>query len=121
MPRGNPNPSPETRFKPGKIANPKGRTSEQRQAEVRNAWLATDIRTKLLERLQASLEDEAVLAEAVNNIDLLKLLKDAEERGLGSPKANLDLSNSDGTLQRVPTRDAVLAALAKKHDGKPAT
>lgn len=114
-------PPKHSRFKKGQTGNPGGKTAAQRQAEVRNAELATQIRTRLLEKLYASLGDDAVLAEAASNVDLLKLLKDSEERGLGAPKSNLDLSNADGSLQRIPTQEAVLVALSKKHNGKPTT
>ena len=33
-------------------------------------------------------------------------------------RETLDLSNEDGSLQRAPTQEAVLAALAKIHDSK---
>ena len=122
MPRGNPNPSPATRFKPGTVNNPRGKTSEQREAEIRNARIATEIRGKMLEALRQRVLDDVTGSQAIAAIDgdVLRLLKDTEDRGLGAPKALVDISNTDGTLQREPVQDAILGALAKLHDaGKP--
>jgi hypothetical protein len=93
MPKGNPNPSPETRFKPGDSGNPVGKSSEQRRLEIANAERATRIRARMLEALEAELdrldrEDEGeakTAATAAIKADILKLLKDTEDRGLGTP------------------------------------
>lgn len=91
--QGNPNPSPATRFKKGDIANPKGKTSEQKRLEMstaeaalRNAEAAIRIRAKLLAATEAQLDraqpdDVMAMIEAA----MLKLLTDSETRGLGSP------------------------------------
>lgn len=120
MPRGNPNPSPSTRIGTGNGPSP-GKTSEQRKAELRNAELATNIRTRLLEAVQATLQDDTSTANAIARIEanILKLIKDSEDRGLGQPKAAVDVSNDDGSLQQGPILEAVLAALAAKHGTKP--
>lgn len=120
MPRGNPNPSPATRFKPGTIANPRGKTSEQRAAEMRNAQIATEIRGRMLEQLHARVLDDETGSQAIAAIDadVLRLLKDSEDRGLGTPKASVDISNADGSLQREPIQAEVIKALAKLHDGR---
>lgn len=114
----NPNPSPETRFGAGIRANPSGKSSKQKEAEIRNAELATILRTRALEAAQAALERVEASGNILEHVDLLRLIKDSEERGLGSPKANLDLTNSDGSL-RSRQEDAVLAALASIHGDKP--
>lgn len=93
-PKGNPNPSPATRFKPGTVANPKGKTSEQRQAEIKNAWLATELRTRFLERLRARMMTDAQIDAALDKLNLNSFLKDSEDRGLGAPKAQVDVTTN---------------------------
>jgi hypothetical protein len=120
-PKGNPNPSPSTRFgAPGGPAV--GKTSEQRQLEVRNAWIATEIRGRLLDAVKATLQEDTSTENALARIEanVLKLLKDSEERGLGAPKASVDLTNSDGSL-KSRQEDAVLDALTKIHGTQPPT
>jgi len=114
VPRGNPNPSPSTRFgAPG--GNTPGRTTEQREAEIRNAWIATKIRAQMLEAVAARLEDNP--AAALDRIDpaTLKLIKDAEDRGLGTPKASVDLNNPDGNLKPAPVGEMVQELLEAIH------
>lgn len=95
----NKNPSPETRFKKGETGNPGGKTAEQVAIERRNAEAAMRIREKLLaaaERKLATLcEDDAAL-ELVEAA-MLKLLKDAEDRGLGAPKQSVAVAMDLGT------------------------
>ena len=119
MPRGNPNPSPSTRIGAGNGPHP-GKTSEQRKAEIRNAELATKIRTRLLEAVQATLQDDTSTANAIARIEanILKLIKDSEDRGLGQAKAAVDVSNEDGSLQQAPIQQAVLIALNKMQDAE---
>lgn len=91
-PRGNPNPSPETRFQAGQRANPNGKTSEQKRLEMQNAETAMRIRARALHAVEAKLSEcsteqaIAMLVEAA----MLKLLKDSEDRGLGSPVQPMD-------------------------------
>jgi hypothetical protein len=98
MPKGvktNLNPSPETRFG-GPRGNPIGRTSEQRQAEIRNAWIATEIRERMLNAVAAVLKESSDL-QTVNlatEASILRLLKDSEDRGLGTPKSSLDVTTN---------------------------
>jgi hypothetical protein len=85
--------------------NPQGATSAQRQMEIENAERATRIRQRALKAVEAKLSecstDDAIalLVEAA----MLKLIKDTEDRGLGTPKASLDLSSEDGTMSPKPT------------------
>ncbi len=93
----NGNPSPKTRFKKGKSGNPGGKTQEQVAIERRNADTAMRIRERLLKAAEAklaTLTDDSALefVEAA----MLKLLKDAEDRGLGSPVQ--DIKSSDGSM-----------------------
>jgi hypothetical protein len=97
MPRGNPNPSPETRYG-GPRGNAPRKTTEQREAEIRNAWIATDIRSRFLERLHARFADDAMVDAALDKLNINALLKDTEDRGLGSAKASLDMTTNGKDL-----------------------
>jgi len=113
--RGNPNPSPATRFNAGERANPAGKTSEQKRLEMQNAEAAMRIRERILRAAEARLVEcstEQVLAEFVEAA-MLKLLKDSEDRGLGSPVQAI--TNPDGTLAPREHSAAIIAALDRKH------
>ena len=91
--------------------NPSGATSAQRQMEVANAEIATRIQSRLLEALHGQmLEDPTKLTIVENYIktEVLKLVKDAQDRGLGTPTQRIDNTSSDGTM--TPTRITIEAA-----------
>lgn len=118
--KGNPNPSPATRFGPGNNANPKGMTSRHRELIIENAERAVAIRNRMLEVLQTRLaaDKDGGLAIAAIGADILRLLKDAEDRGLGAPKASVDIQNPDGSLSNRDTLQAlVVEHLKKLHAG----
>lgn len=104
-------------FKPGQSGNPGGKTSEHRQAEIRAAELAAKVQLDLVEALHNTLTqadgDEVKLA-AIKS-DVLKLLKDAQDRGYGAPTQPIDSTSSDGSMSPVAMQDAVLEAIRKKH------
>ena len=95
-------PPKHSQFKPGQIANPGGKSSEQATLERRNAEAAMRIRARALHAVEAKLSesstDEAIalLVEAA----MLKLLKDSEDRGLGAPVQ--DVRSSDGSMTPRP-------------------
>jgi hypothetical protein len=100
MPKGNPNPniSGLKPWKKGYSGNPDGKTSEQRRLEIQNAETAMRIRQKLLLTLDAKLEDlddEDKVLEFLEG-HTLKLIKDAEDRGLGAPIQ--DVRSGDGSM-----------------------
>lgn len=117
-----PSPPANSRFKPGQSGNPGGKTREQRQAEIRNAQLATELRGQLLDALHTVLEDAkgnpAVILEQLD-ANTLRLIKDAEDRGLGAPKTSVDLSSPDGSLGREAVCELANQVLDAIH-GKPA-
>ena len=92
-PKGNPNPSPDTRFG-GARGNPNGKTSEQKRLEIENAERAVRIRSRGLMAIEAMLEgmDDQQVAGLILDAQALKLLKDSEDRGLGAPKQSVDVS-----------------------------
>jgi hypothetical protein len=81
--------------------NPQGATSAQRKLEIANAERATRIRARMLEALEGVMnehpEKEGIISDLVRP-DILRLIKEAEDRGLGTPKQSLDVSNPDGSL-----------------------
>lgn len=114
--QGNPNPSPETRFG-GPRSNPMGKTKRQKELEYQNGTLATEARHKMLSALVQVLNDKSAeeIAEILSGGDILKLIKDSEDRAFGGPKASVDVSNEDGTLKPEAVQLAVMAALTKAH------
>jgi len=108
MPKGNPNPSPETRFGAGNKANPIGKTAETKRLEITNAEKAMRIRERFLTSFEAKLAEcdmDKVLA--LIDANSLKLLKDSEDRGLGSPVQ--PHTSPDGSMS-PPTRIIIEAA-----------
>ena len=81
--------------------------------EIANAEIATRIRNKLLSEMEARLmgmEGEALAAELRG--ELLKLLKDSEDRGLGAPKQDVEVNASVTTMTKEQ-RDAAVAAASR--------
>lgn len=90
---GHKKPPLETRFGAGNRANPQGKTSEQKRLEMQNAELAMAIRNRLLTALTGVLNEHPEKEGIVNDhirADILKLLKDSEDRGLGAPVQAVD-------------------------------
>lgn len=107
-----------SRFKPGQVANPGGKTSEQKRLEMANAEAAMRIRARLLHATEAKLNElDTDAAMELIEAAMLKLLKDSEDRGLGAPVQAV--TNPDGSLRPQDTSAAVIAALQAKHGPKP--
>jgi hypothetical protein len=106
--KGNPNPSPATRFKVGDRPNPAGKTSEQKKAEMKAGELAAQIQMRMLEALNnAVLHDDAQALQAIA-ADPLRLIKDAMDREFGTAVQKVDNTSSDGSM--APTRIVIEAA-----------
>lgn len=88
----NPNPSPETRFKPGDewAGNGKGKSKQQRQAEVAAAEKAALIRERALSEMLEKIESGEMTALEAITSDNLRLFKDSEDRAHGTPKATTE-------------------------------
>lgn len=111
-------PNPSTQFKPGQSGNPGGKTAAHRQAEVDAAELAAKSRLDAVRAFAnlmngcATDEDRAALVSS----DVLRLWKESEDRGFGSPQQHIDNTSSDGSMTPTSqTGDAVLEALRRKH------
>ena len=90
----NPNPSPETRFKPGQVANPTGKSAEQAARDVKTADLASQFRHKLLSSVMEKLESGIDPAELATP-DVIRVLKDSEDRAHGTPKQSVQHGGPD--------------------------
>lgn len=115
-------PPKHTRFGAGNKANPAGKTSEQKKLEYENAEIAMRIRNRLLTALEGVLNEHPEKETIVNDrikADILKLLKDSEDRGLGAPVQAVDHSSKDGTMSPKDVSSAVIDALKAKHGPKP--
>ncbi len=97
-PNADPTRLAEHQFKPGQSGNPGGKTSAQRRLEVENAEKATRIHAALLDQVMALIESGANV-ELDGNV--LKLAKDAQDRGLGAPKQTLE---ADVGFKRITRR-----------------
>lgn len=99
-------PPVETRFGAGNKANPNGKTSKQRKAEIANAEKATIIRGRLLDAVIQATENGASLDFIEAGI--LKLVKDAEDRGLGTAVQSVNVESPNGTMTpQVITRTVI--------------
>jgi hypothetical protein len=70
----------------GQSGNPGGKRKGQKAAELKNAELATKIRGRMLRALNKLIEsktDEEIVTEQLTS-EALKLIKDSEDRGLGT-------------------------------------
>jgi len=112
---GNKKPPVEHQIKPGEARNPGGKTSEQKLMEMANAQAATRIQARLLQALEGQMLEDDTKKTIVDNFikaEVLKLVKDAQDRGLGTAKQSVDHTSTDGTM--TPTRemsDAQLQAI----------
>jgi hypothetical protein len=102
---GNPNPSPETRFKPGNNANPGGKSAELKAIEAEAAVMAAKFRHAALSAMTEKLNGVQGLpkltADQVLEMvtsDILRLAKDSEDRAYGTPRASVDHTSADGSM-----------------------
>jgi hypothetical protein len=99
-------PNPSTQFKPGQSGNPGGKTSSHRQSEIEAAELAAKVQLRMMKavdekitQLETALDTpDPYAALLVIKADVLKLIKDAQDRGYGAPVQVLDNTSSDGTM-----------------------
>lgn len=97
MPKGNPNPSPDTRF--GAENGNKGsygKTAAQKKAEYRAAENAAILRDQMLSAIVENTKDDPEALLEYLKGDVLKLFKDSEDRAHGTPKQTTEMSGPDG-------------------------
>lgn len=88
----NPNPSPGTQFGPGNKANPSGKSSELQRLEREAAEMAARLRHRMLSGLTEKAECGENAADLLTS-DVLRLLKDSEDRAHGTPKQSVEHSS----------------------------
>lgn len=114
-PRGNPNPSPATRFKPGQSGNPSGKSAAHQKAEHRAAEISAILRAAALSSLQEKVKSGEISALDAISGDMLRLFRDSEDRAHGTPKQSVDLDASvRGVVSTVPLTPEQWAA---QHSG----
>ena len=97
-------PPVHTRFGAGESGNPNGKTSKQKIMEMANAEKATLIRGRLLDAVIEATEAGDTASLQFIEAGVLKLLKDAEDRGLGTATQSVDMTSSDGSMTPKPTK-----------------
>lgn len=119
-------PPVHTRFKPGVSGNPSGKSAKQRKREIVNGERATRLRGRMLLALEKKLDDAMAMAggadiAAVDAIqaDILRLLKDSEERGFGAPTAKVEGPGPNGEHIITPTVIRIVAATNDRSDDSP--
>ena len=105
-------PPVETQFG-GVRGNPQGVTSKQRKAEIANAEKATLVRSRLLDAVITATESGATMDQI--EAGLLKLIKDAEDRGLGTPTQSINVESPNGTMTPKPN---VIEFVTPKESGE---
>jgi hypothetical protein len=107
-------PPKHTQFQAGQSGNPGGKTSTQRAMEIANAERATRIRGRFLEALEGLMlehpEKETLIEERLTS-EVLRLIKESEDRGLGTAKQSVDLSSEDGSMTPKGLPDDLITAL----------
>lgn len=91
----NPNPSPATRFKPGQSGNPSGKSTEQLKAENAASLIAANLTLAALSSLQEKLEAEEIRAHELITADVMRFIKEAQDRAHGTPKQSQEISGPD--------------------------
>lgn len=95
MAKGNPNPSPATRFKKGNKFG--GKTSKQKKLEYEAAEMAAALRHRILSGITEKLKSGEI-GDVCDILDAntLKLFKDSEDRAHGTPKQTSEIGGLDG-------------------------
>ena len=99
----NPNPSPETRWKPGQSGNRGGMSAESAAKRKANRDAAFALEERMLAALKKDMDaNEARILEHIR-ADVLRLIHTAIEREDGKAVARVDNTSSDGSFT-VPSK-----------------
>lgn len=93
-------PPKHTQFGAGNNANPTGKTSIHRAAEIKAAEMAAMVQADLVEALYNTVKDASTDEARLEQLrgDVLKLLKDSQDRGFGAPQVHVDNTSSDRSM-----------------------
>ena len=96
-------PPRHTQFGAGESGNASGKTSIQRKAEYANAEKATLLRGRMLDAvISATSHGDAATLDYIE-AGVLKLLKDVEDRGLGTAIQSINHTSDDRSMS--PARE----------------
>lgn len=110
----NPNPSPETRFKPGSTPNPGGKTKELKRLEMEAAEMSARLRHAALSSMMEKLEGNLLDVDDIVKADMLRLFKDSEDRAHGTPRQTLHGAGDDGEHLHKVTADEAFTRIASR-------
>jgi hypothetical protein len=102
MAKGNPDPSHETRFKPGVSGNPSGRSTEELIAMNEAAKISANLRLAALSCLQGKVDNGEDLLEYLD-ANILNLFKQSEDRAHGTPQQSVNHTSDDRSMS--PARE----------------
>lgn len=101
-----------TQWKKGQSGNPGGLTKEARDAYIKSAEISAKLRLKALEALEQQIDaPNADAAAIVVDQGVMQLMRDAENRALGTPKQSAEISGPDGGP--IETRETGRAKLGQ--------
>ena len=124
MPRGNPNPSPKTRFKPGQSGNPAGIPKARRHLLDEAADMAAQIQHRVLEATLSMMREHPEKERALEFLtpDTRQLMKELLDRAEGTAKQSIAHTSPDGSmtpkLDLSGLSDAALAEIVAAGDAK---
>jgi hypothetical protein len=96
-------PPRHTQFGAGVSGNAPGKTSIQKKQEYANAEKASLVRGRMLDALIEATKDNEKAALEFIEAGVLKLLKDAEDRGFGTAQQSINHTSDDRSMS--PTRE----------------
>ena len=112
----NPNPSPDTRFKPGQSGNPAGKSKEQVERERKASDLASKITLIGVSYVQEKLESGELDVMDILNADMMRFIQEAQNRAYGTPKSTSEFSGPEGGAIPVTTVEYVVTDPADNED-----
>jgi hypothetical protein len=99
-------PPKHSQFKPGQVANPGGKTSEQKRAEMKAGELAAQIQLRMLQALSDAVAADGDAALKAIASDPLRLIKDAMDREYGTAVQKVEAKG--GFVVTIKSDDADL-------------